>query len=241
MAEILLLRHGQASFGAADYDALSDLGHEQAAINADYLQRSGLVIDAVYSGSLKRQQETAQALVDAYARVGKPLPEIITDPGFNELENEQQIAVLAPILRQENSQLRSLLASNPQSKKDFQKILKIVFNHWVLDQPDIEGLESWQAFSARVSQSLGNIVKQQGRGKTVVVSTSGGVIATIAAQVLRMHDSGVYPLFEPILNASITRLLYNSTGDVSMSYFNDCGYLRSAEIETGRNDLITYR
>ena len=241
MAEILLLRHGQASFGSDDYDALSDLGHVQAAINADYLQRSGLAIDAVYCGSLKRQQETAQALVDAYQQAGKPLPEIITDPGFNELENEQQIAALAPILQQTNPQLRSLLESNPLSKKDFQKILKIVFNHWVLDQPEVEGLESWLAFSKRVSQSLHNVVRQQGSGKTVVVSTSGGVIATIVAQVLKMPDSGVYPLFEPVLNASLTRLLYNSAGDVSLSGFNDCGYLRSAEIETGRNDLITYR
>ena len=84
MAEILLLRHGQASFGSDDYDALSDLGHVQAAINADYLQRSGLAIDAVYSGSLKRQQETAQALVDAYRQAGRPLPEMITYPGFND-------------------------------------------------------------------------------------------------------------------------------------------------------------
>jgi broad specificity phosphatase PhoE len=84
-------------------------------------------------------------------------------------------------------------------------------------------------------------VRQQGSGKTVVVSTSGGVIATIVAQVLKMPDSGVYSLFEPVLNASLTRLLYNSAGDVSLSGFNDCGYLRSAEIETDRNDLITYR
>jgi broad specificity phosphatase PhoE len=241
VAEILLLRHGQASFGSDDYDALSDLGHVQAAVNADYLCRSGLVVDAVYSGSLRRQQETAQALLERYRQAGKPLPEIITDPGFNELENEQQIATLAPSLQQSNSQLRSLLASEPLSKKDFQKILKIVFNHWVLDRPEVEGLESWQVFSSRVRQSLRRVVQQQGSGKTVVVSTSGGVIATIVAQVLNMPDSGVYSLFEPVLNASITRLLYNSAGDVSLSCFNDCGYLRSAEIETVRTDLITYR
>lgn len=241
MAEILLIRHGQASFGADDYDALSELGHTQVAINAGYIQRSGLTIDAVYSGSLKRQQQTAQALADAYHQAGNPLPEVITDAGFNELENEQQIAVLAPVLQQTNSQLKSLLDSDPLSKKDFQKILKIVFKHWVLDEPEVDGLESWQVFSSRVRQSLHNLVKQQGSGKTVVVSTSGGVIATLVAQVLKMPDSGVYPLFEPVLNASITRLLYNSAGDVSLSYFNDCGYLRSAEVEVGRNDLITYR
>ena len=30
MAELLVIRHGQASFGQDDYDVLSDLGHQQS-------------------------------------------------------------------------------------------------------------------------------------------------------------------------------------------------------------------
>jgi broad specificity phosphatase PhoE len=30
MGQIYLVRHGQASFGSANYDQLSELGHEQA-------------------------------------------------------------------------------------------------------------------------------------------------------------------------------------------------------------------
>lgn len=241
MAEIILLRHGQASFGTDDYDALSTLGHEQAAITADYLLRSGEVIDAVYSGSLKRQQQTAQAIVERFNSAYGQAPEIITDPGFNELENEQQISRLAPILQEQNQQVRELLKTAHQSKKDFQKVLKIVFNHWVLEQPDLAGLESWPVFSSRVRNSLADVIHQQGSGKTIVVSTSGGVIATLVAQVLNLPDSGVYSLFEPVQNTSITRLLYNASGDVSLSCFNDCGYLRAAQIEAGRTDLVTYR
>lgn len=241
MAEILLVRHGQASFGSDDYDALSELGHIQVAINADYLQRSGLVIDAIYSGSLKRQQQTAQAVVDVYKNAGTPVPDIITDPGFNELENELQIETLAPVLQQKDPQFRELLKTAHSSKKDFQKVLKVVFNHWVLDQPQVDGLECWQGFSSRVRQSLRSVVQQQGSGKTVVVATSGGVIATLVAQVLGLPDYAVYPLFEPVQNTSITRLLYNAAGDISLSCFNDCGYLRAEEITAARKDLITYR
>lgn len=241
MAEILLVRHGQASFGTNDYDALSELGHLQAAINADYLQRSGITVDAIYSGSLRRQQETARAVLEVYQKAGKAVPAIITDPGFNELENELQIEKLAPSLQKTDPQLRALLKTAHHSKKDFQKVLKTVFNHWVLEKPEVDGLESWASFAARVRQSLHNIVQQQGSGKTVLVSTSGGVIATLVAQVIKLPDSGVYSLFEPVLNASITRLLYNTAGDISLSSFNDCGYLRAEQIHVDRDDLISYR
>jgi broad specificity phosphatase PhoE len=241
MSEILLLRHGQASFGSEDYDALSKLGQQQAAIVADYLRRSNTLIDAIYSGSLKRQQQTAGAVLDAFQQADKPLPEFITDPGFNELENERQIELLAPMLQEHDQQLRDLMKTAGHSKKNFQKVLKAVFNHWVLEQPEIDGLESWGDFSARVHQSLGSVMRKQGSGKTVLVATSGGVIATIVARVMNMPDSAVYSLFEPVQNASITRLLYNASGDISLSCFNDCGYLRAEQVLSARSDLISYR
>jgi broad specificity phosphatase PhoE len=84
-------------------------------------------------------------------------------------------------------------------------------------------------------------LRKQGSGKTVLVATSGGVIATIVARVMNMPDSAVYSLFEPVQNASITRLLYNASGDISLSCFNDCGYLRAEQVLSARSDLISYR
>ncbi len=60
MTTIYLIRHGQASFGADDYDKLSDLGRRQAEITGHYLRDHGIHIDAAYSGTLLRQRETAQ-------------------------------------------------------------------------------------------------------------------------------------------------------------------------------------
>ena len=37
MSEILLVRHGQGSFGQGDYDNLSEKGQKQSLILADYL------------------------------------------------------------------------------------------------------------------------------------------------------------------------------------------------------------
>ena len=59
MPTVTLLRHGQASFGAADYDNLSELGHRQARVAADTLAARGLRNPVVASGTLRRQRDTA--------------------------------------------------------------------------------------------------------------------------------------------------------------------------------------
>ena len=63
MATIYLIRHGQASFGAANYDQLSELGQRQADATGEYLARLGIALDAAYSGDLSRQRETCQRVL----------------------------------------------------------------------------------------------------------------------------------------------------------------------------------
>lgn len=58
MVEIILIRHAQASFGAADYDVLSDLGHEQARALGRALKRQGVEPDKVFTGAQRRHRET---------------------------------------------------------------------------------------------------------------------------------------------------------------------------------------
>jgi broad specificity phosphatase PhoE len=62
MSALLLVRHGQASFGSANYDRLSSLGEEQVGHLRDHFTRSGQKVDAIYSGSLYRQRSTAEIL-----------------------------------------------------------------------------------------------------------------------------------------------------------------------------------
>ena len=61
MGSIYLIRHGQASFGADDYDVLSPTGIRQAEILGDHLLNLGVRFDRVLSGGLRRQQHTARA------------------------------------------------------------------------------------------------------------------------------------------------------------------------------------
>ena len=58
MGNLYLVRHGQASFGAADYDNLSALGHRQSVRLGEYFAARELRFEAVLTGSLKRHAQT---------------------------------------------------------------------------------------------------------------------------------------------------------------------------------------
>lgn len=240
MSEILLIRHGQASFGTADYDALTELGHKQSRLLGAYLVDSGLVPTGIYAGSLQRQQETAEGVMHSYERAGVSLPALRVDHGFNELDNEAQIKALAPQLAVNDAHAERLLARAHASKKDFQKLLKVVFEAWQAGSVEDDSLESWFHFKTRVLQALAAVREEQGSGSTVLAFTSGGVIATLVAQALKMPDSAVYSVFEPVINASITRLLYNPER-LSLSSYNEFAYLQAQAGPSDAGTVITYR
>ena len=54
MATLVLIRHGQASYGQADYDRLSPTGEQQARVLGPHLAALGL--DALFVGPLRRRQ-----------------------------------------------------------------------------------------------------------------------------------------------------------------------------------------
>ena len=77
MGVLLLVRHGQASLGAADYDRLSDLGRRQARVVGARLAGNGLTVDRVVAGELSRQRDTAKAIMTA---LGRPLSDLPVPP-----------------------------------------------------------------------------------------------------------------------------------------------------------------
>lgn len=50
MSQILLVRHGQASWGSADYDVLSPLGEKQSAVLGEALAARGITPDLLVRG-----------------------------------------------------------------------------------------------------------------------------------------------------------------------------------------------
>jgi broad specificity phosphatase PhoE len=235
MATIYLIRHGQASFGAEDYDKLSDLGCRQAIVVGEYFRDSGVRFDAVYSGDLSRQRETARL---AIASQTNEVPHHI-DPRFNEIQNDAQVKYLMPEVVKINPTIQTLLEKGLSSSKDYQKVIDAVFNYWVSPACADPRIQSWEEFSAGTRQAIADIVEAQGGGKTIGIFTSGGTLATIVAQVLGLGGEQTYQFYEPVLNCSVTQLFY-SRSRISLSYFNDCSFLRVLGGQRS-DDLLTYR
>lgn len=235
MATIYLIRHGQASFGAANYDQLSPLGQRQADATGEYFARIGVSFDRVYSGDLWRQRETLERVVAS--QPGSL--ESVVDSRFNEIHNDEQIEKLAPVVTEADPMIKALVEKGLSSSKDYQKVIKAVFNYWVSNDCSAHGLQSWQEYSGLVRSALMDVMANEGSGKTIGIFTSGGTIATAVAQVLGLGGEDTYNFYEPIFNCSVSQLFY-SGDNVSLSYFNDRSFLQTLGLEQDEN-LVSYR
>ena len=235
MAELYLIRHGQASFGTANYDRLSPLGCRQAEVLGECLRDCGVQFDAAYSGDLVRQTKTAELVL-------KQLPEKVhceVDARFNEIDTGKILELLVPKLSETSPELAALAKKGESSSKDFQKAMEIVFRHWVASDSAYPDMQSWKDYSANAHSALADVIQREGSGKTVAVFTSGGTIATLVAHVLGLSGAQVYQFYEPIYNCSVTRLLYSGK-KVSLSCFNDQQFIRLLGARSGEA-LLTYR
>ena len=235
MASIYVIRHGQASFGEDNYDKLSDMGCRQAEVLGEYLRDCGIQFNATYSGDLQRQRKTAKL---ATASQSKSCTHTI-DARFNEIDNEEQFKDLVPRVLAIDPGLQALVDLGLGSSKNYQKILKVIFNYWVSPACPDTDIQSWADFSANVQAALRDLIGAQGSGKTVGLFTSGGTIATIVAHVLGLSSEHVYSFYEPVINCSVTQLFY-SRDRLSLSYFNDHSFLDVLGVQKGER-LITYR
>ena len=114
----------------------------------------------------------------------------------------------------------------------YQKVIDAVFNYWVSPHCNEPRIQSWADYSGGVRAAMNEMMESQGGGKTLGVFTSGGTIATIVAHVLGVDGVQVYKFYEPLVNCSITRILYS--GDrMSLSSFNDHLFIQSLASKTG--------
>jgi broad specificity phosphatase PhoE len=232
MSTLYLVRHGQASFGTDNYDQLSATGREQVQVLGGYFASLGERIDTIYSGALMRQRETAEILA---AALGPQRPPIRIDPAFDEYDSEVILREFAASLPP--AQLAE--AGWPGLRTDrrrFQFFLERAARAWVDASIEAAEMVPWKGFHGRIIASVETIMREEGRSKTLVLSTSGGVIGTIVAHVLGLANHIGIELNWAVHNASITRLIYNAD-KVSLSMFNGLPHLD----REGRRELITYR
>ena len=68
VGQLLLVRHGQASWGSEDYDVLSETGWEQSRLLGKALAARGIVPDVAVQGGMRRHRETAEACLGELVR-----------------------------------------------------------------------------------------------------------------------------------------------------------------------------
>jgi broad specificity phosphatase PhoE len=220
MGVLLLVRHGQASLGAADYDRLSELGRRQAQMVGARLGGPGLTIDRVVAGELSRQRDTAEAIMNA---LGRPRSELGTDGRLDEYDH---VAVMA---RHDAGISFANATADGERGRQLQSALEEAIGSWI--SGGTEYGETHDTFIERVQASIGDLVTKP--GGTIAV-TSGGVIAAYCALSLGLPVERWPSLARLVVNASITKIISGRTG-TSLVTFNDHAHLESDRA------LITYR
>jgi broad specificity phosphatase PhoE len=211
---IYLVRHGQASFGAANYDRLSETGHRQAELTGPFLPK----VSSTISGSMLRHIQTAHAAM--------PEAAILQDARWDEFDYLDVIRPLRPDLATHGALVSAMRAeANPH--RAFQGLYAAAVERWCSGQYDSDYQESRGAFCARVLQAFDTLEGTQ------IVFTSGGPVAAIMQAVLGLTEAAVRPVETAIANASITRI--SSGGSRRLITFNAFTHLESP------HDLITYR
>lgn len=218
MTELILIRHGQASLGQDNYDALSELGSQQARWLGEHFTQSGARFDAVISGSLVRQVDTLAQIAP-----GQPAEQ---DPRFNEFDFMQ---VVNAYLHQHPAQRKDQL-----TRRDWFTILRDSMQCWSHNDLALpQGAETWQGFATRVHDAIHAQLNES--YKRVLVVTSGGVIAMAMGHALGLDAAAIIRLNLQIQNTSVTRF-FCSNQHWSLHSFNCLPHLSS----TARAESVTY-
>jgi broad specificity phosphatase PhoE len=234
MSTLLLVRHGQARLFTDNYDRLSELGLSQAeALGRFWLDR-GIRPDSVYSGTMLRQGQTADAVGNVFTGQGEVWPTRQEVVGLNEYPGEEITASLLPVLSNSDAGVQRLAAdfessmSRADKYRNLHRLLEAVIARWVKnDYGDADVPLSWKTFSDGVRKSLRDVMSNAGSGKTIAVFTSGGPVAISVQSTLGAPDIKAAELNWRVHNCSVTR--YTFSGErLSLDAFNDIAHLPPA-------------
>jgi broad specificity phosphatase PhoE len=199
VAVIHVVRHGQAAFGTEHYDRLTDIGFTQARLLGGYFARRNIRFDAVFTGTLRRQTETAQGIFAGYAEHGSP-PQAEIFPGLDEYNPE---AVMVAFTGHFPAPAPAAARRDPVIVREHFRILREALLAWAEDRTRPEGMPVWQAFQDGAVAALREARQRFPEGNVLIVS-SGGPIAAIVAAVLNAPPATAVELNLRIRNSSLS-------------------------------------
>lgn len=221
MGTLHLVRHGQASFGADDYDQLSELGHRQSVRLGQHLRASGLQFEAVMIGSLRRHAQTLAGIAEGLGWQPEPL----VWPGLNEYDSEAVVRAIHP------GPLPK--PDTPEAYRQHFRLLRDGLAQWMAGTVSPRGMPSYDDWRAGIVAALDH-VRQHHAGQVLIVS-SGGPISTAVGHVLGTTPETTIELNLRIRNTSVTELAFTPKRHMLVSY-NTLPHLVAPEFA----DWITY-
>lgn len=219
MTTIHLVRHGQASAGTDDYDRLSDTGRQQAEILGKWWKSHQFDIDAAYSGTLKRQRDTASI---ALAAAGLA-PSDGEHAALNEYDDDAVDAVFGngskDPSRWQTFTFTDYVAIMERWRDAGEQVIADA-------RARHERLERWDEFATRGWQAVKATHDTHDGARTLVFFTSGGVVSTLLSQVLDLDFAHTLDAIWRIRNASVTTLDFDGR-QCRLVDFNTIGHLES--------------
>lgn len=204
MGRLFLVRHGQASFGAANYDQLSPMGHRQCVRLGEYFHERGFAFEAVLTGTLQRHAQSYAAIAEGMQVQQVPL----LWPGLNEYDSHAVIATVHPQpLKKPDS---------PEMVRHHFRLLRDGLQKWMAGEAQPAGMPSYAEFVAGVSGALDH-VRTRCSGDVLIVS-SGGPISTAVGLLLNTPPETTIELNLRIRNSSVTELVYTPKRHALVTY-----------------------
>jgi broad specificity phosphatase PhoE len=229
VSSLFLVRHGQASLHADDYDNLSELGVEQARrLGAAFAER-GLSFDAVYVGPKRRHGQTLELLASAAKEGGLDLPEAVGHEALDEVDahilGEEAMRRVTPSCPDLKEQLArgALDDAGKVAMRHYIGVFEALMKRWAKGEFSDE-IGPFDDFNRRVIGGMQKIMRAQGRNKRVLVVTSGGPISLVTRLALGVSEETVIELLFALNTGSVTELRYTENR-LSLVRFNDAGYL----------------
>jgi broad specificity phosphatase PhoE len=230
--KIYLIRHGQASFGSEDYDRLSGLGQRQSELLGGFFHETGLNFDAVYTGVMKRQVETARITLSHMPGCeAKP----VVDSSFDEYDAAAIIKAHLPRMLHEDPTYQddvNRLFTDPVS---FRRVFDTAMSRWFQGMEDHPHIETWDQVRARVAGAISSIASANTGAAVVGVFTSGGAIAATLQSALGLSNDQARKVILRTANSSVSLFEQDEAGVTLISYNNVC-HLQL----TNEKGLITY-
>lgn len=208
MGTLYLVRHGQASFGAEDYDNLSPLGHRQSVRLGEYMASKGLKFDAVLVGTLKRHAQTLAGIQEGMKTAHQGLPW----PGLNEYDSHAVISAVHPEPLPK--------PDTPELYRNHFRVLRGALTHWMNGKSQPLGMPSYPDFQKGVTSALDHVCANQGtrNDANVLIVSSGGPISTAVGHILGTTPEMTIELNLRIRNTSITEFNFNPKRHTLVTY-----------------------